>query len=107
MRDEEFAVSAQVLAEFVNVVRRRVDPPLAETEIDAWLGQLRLRPFAALDADLVLRGVRISRDHRLNYYDGAILGAAERLGCDTVLSEDMGDGQSYGGVTVRNPFKGN
>ncbi len=105
METEDFAVSAQVLAEFVNVSRRRVVPPLAEDDIEAWLGRLKLRPMASLDADLVLRGVRISRDHRLNYYDGAILAAAERLGCDTVLSEDMTDGQAYGAVTVQNPFK--
>jgi predicted nucleic acid-binding protein len=57
-----------------------------------------------LSADLVRRGRAISAEHGLNYCDGAILAAVERLGCDTVLSEDMSDGQSYGGVTVRNPF---
>jgi predicted nucleic acid-binding protein len=58
-----------------------------------------------VDAALVRRGTAISRQFRLAYYDGAILAAAERLGCGTVLSEDMADGQSYGGVTVRNPFR--
>jgi predicted nucleic acid-binding protein len=106
MQGEEFAVSAQVMAEFVNVARRRVVPPLGEDEIDAWLARLRRRPTANVDPDLVLRGVRLSRDHGLNYYDGAILAAAERLGCDTVLSEDMSDGRSYGQVAVRNPFRG-
>jgi len=105
MQREEFALSAQVMAEFVNVVRRRVAPPLGEDDIDVWLGRLRRRPVAPIDAELVLKGARLSREHRMNYYDGAILVAAERLGCDTVLSEDMSDGRTYGGVTVRNPFK--
>jgi hypothetical protein len=34
----------------------------------------------------------------------AILAAAQQSGCDLVLSEDMTDGQTYGNVTVRNPF---
>lgn len=105
MQNETFAVSAQVLAEFVNVSRRRVVPPLPEDEIERWLDSIAGGTIAAIDADIVRRGREISADHGLNYYDGAILAAAERLGCDTVLSEDMADGRAYGAVTVRNPFK--
>lgn len=105
MQNETFAVSAQVLAEFVNVSRRRVVPPLPEDEIERWLDSIAGGTIAAIDADIVRRGREISAGHGLNYYDGAILAAAERLGCDTVLSEDMADGRAYGAVTVRNPFK--
>jgi predicted nucleic acid-binding protein len=105
MQSEVFAVSAQVLAEFVNVTRRRIVPPLPESEIEVWLDRLSQRPLLAIDAAVVRRGREISAEHGLNYYDGAILAAAERLGCDAVLSEDMTDGRAYGGVTVRNPFR--
>jgi predicted nucleic acid-binding protein len=100
-----FVVSAQVMGEFVAVVRRKASPRLSEAEIDRWLLMLALRDPLAVDAETVRRGRAISADHGINYYDGAILAAAERLGCDTVLSEDMSDGRTYGGVTVRNPFK--
>ncbi|MGA7703961.1 MAG: hypothetical protein WB998_03585 [Solirubrobacteraceae bacterium] len=30
--------------------------------------------------------------------------AARTLGCGLVLSEDLSDGQDYGGVSVENPF---
>jgi hypothetical protein len=33
----------------------------------------------------------------------AILEAARSLGCDTVLSKDLSDGQDYAGVRVQNP----
>ena len=101
----EFVVSAQVMAEFVSVVRRKATPPLSEAEIDRWLTTFAARDPLPVDAAIVRRGATISAEHGLNYYDGAILAAAERLGCDTVLSEDMADGHSYGSVTVRNPFK--
>lgn len=104
MRVADFAISAQVLAEFVSVVRRKAVPELTEPEVDSWLVGLGRRA-APLDAATVRRGAAISAEHGLNYYDGAILAAAERLGCDTVLSEDMTDGRAYGTVTVRNPFK--
>ena len=101
----EFAVSAQVMAEFVNVARRRAVPRLTEDSIEWWLSHMERQEPVPVDATLVRRGVAISAEHGLNYYDGAILAAAERLGCDSVLSEDMTDGRAYGGVTVRNPFR--
>jgi predicted nucleic acid-binding protein len=104
MRVVDFGISAQVLAEFVSVVRRKADPAFPEDTMDAWLADLGGRTVP-VDAAMVRRGRAISAEHGLNYYDGAILAAAERLGCDTVLSEDMTDGRAYGGVTVRNPFK--
>jgi predicted nucleic acid-binding protein len=105
MEQNAYALSAQVLAEFVNVARRRVVPALAEETIEAWLVRLGTRSVLPIDADIVRQGRAISSEHGLNYYDGAILAAAERLGCDTVFSEDMSDGRAYGSVTVRNPFK--
>jgi predicted nucleic acid-binding protein len=103
----DFALSAQVMAEFTSVVRRKARPPLSEDAIEAWLSRLARRDPAPLDAEMVMRGRALSAWNGLNYYDGAILAAAERLGCDTVFSEDMADGQRYGSVTVRNPFRGN
>jgi predicted nucleic acid-binding protein len=41
----------------------------------------------------------------LSYWDAAILAAAKRMGCHTVFSEDLNDGQEFDGVTVINPFK--
>jgi predicted nucleic acid-binding protein len=105
MERSDFVVSAQVMAEFVSVVRRKSSPPLPDETIGEWLDELERRGTLPVDAALVRRGAAISAEHRVNYYDGAILAAAERLGCDTVLSEDMTDGRSYGGVTVRNPFR--
>jgi predicted nucleic acid-binding protein len=105
LSETEFRVSAQVMAEFVNVVRRKATPPLTTNELSLWLD--RLEPYVAtpVDATLVRRGTAIAERFQLNYYDGAILAAAERLGCDTVISEDMTDGQNYGRVTVQNPFR--
>ncbi len=101
----EFCISAQVMAEFVHVLRRKAAPVVSEDEIGSWLDEMAQRDHTVIDSGIVRRGAEISRRYRLNYYDGAILAAAERLGCDTVLSEDMTDGQAYGAVTVRNPFK--
>ena len=100
-----FVLSAQVMAEFVSVSRRTKAPRLSEDAIAWWLSRMDLGNPLPIDAGIVSRGREMSAEHGLNYYDGAILAAAERLGCDAVLSEDMTDGRAYGAVTVRNPFK--
>jgi predicted nucleic acid-binding protein len=41
---------------------------------------------------------------QISYWDAAIVEAARALGCELVLSEDLSDGQDYGGVRVENPF---
>jgi predicted nucleic acid-binding protein len=40
----------------------------------------------------------------ISYWDAAIVAAAKKLGCHTLYSEDLNDGQDYDGVTVVNPF---
>jgi predicted nucleic acid-binding protein len=41
---------------------------------------------------------------QLSYWDAAIIEASRALGCTQVLSEDLSDGQDFGGVRVTNPF---
>ena len=43
---------------------------------------------------------------QISYYDAAIVAAARILNCNVVYSEDLSDGQDYGGVKVVNPFRG-
>jgi predicted nucleic acid-binding protein len=42
---------------------------------------------------------------QLSYRDAAIIEASRAMGCPEVLSEDLNDGQDYGGVRVTNPFR--
>ncbi len=42
---------------------------------------------------------------QLSYWDAAIIEASRALGCTHVLSEELSDGQDYGGVQVTNPFR--
>lgn len=46
-----------------------------------------------------------ARRFRISYWDASIIEAARALGCDTVLSEDLQDGQNFAGLRVVNPFR--
>jgi predicted nucleic acid-binding protein len=46
----------------------------------------------------------LATDHRLGIWDAVILSASSQAGCRLLLSEDLQDGFTWGGVTVVNPF---
>lgn len=99
-------ISAQVLNEMVAVLRGKLKQPWGVVE----------RALAAVDAlglDVVAvtpeaqrMAVRLSRDNDIHIYDATIIACALEVGCDTLWTEDLTDGQRFGGLMVRNPFKG-
>jgi predicted nucleic acid-binding protein len=102
----ELALSVQVLQEFyvqaTRVSRAGALPHrLAEEYIEHWQA-LEVRDNTL---DLFRASIASSQRFKVSYWDAAIIEAARMAGCDTVLSEDLSDGQSYAGVRVRNPFR--
>ena len=97
------AVSIQVLTEFSNVMINKFHRPA-----DAVAGTV-----AALARDLVFvtpsvrhmtRALEIHAFCQISIWDALVVAAAEASGCDTILSEDLSDGQRYCGILVKNPF---
>ena len=41
---------------------------------------------------------------KISYWDGLIISAAERSGCNALLTEDLQAGRRFGDVTIVNPF---
>jgi len=105
VRKGDGAVSVQVLGEFFHtvVVRRRLmtaaEASLAISALEAGL------EVAEITAQLVKDAIAIHERCQLRYWDSLIVATARHLGCKEVASEDMSDGQDYGGVFVVNPFK--
>jgi predicted nucleic acid-binding protein len=54
---------------------------------------------------LVLTAIATRKRFKIAYWDAAIIEAARSLHCEVVLSEDLGDGQDYGGVRVEDRFR--
>jgi len=59
-----------------------------------------------IDATMVVRAVAIKECWQISYWDSLIVAAAERADCETIYSEDLADGQTYCGIKVVNPFRG-
>jgi predicted nucleic acid-binding protein len=102
----DVALSVQVLQEFYVQATRRTRPDALSHAQAAALVEAFLRfPTAATTAELVLAALSTSDRFAISYWDAAILEASRSLGCDVVLSEDLGDGVDYDGVRVENPFR--
>jgi predicted nucleic acid-binding protein len=102
----ELALSVQVLQEFyVQATRgsRKEGLPhsLAREYIEHW----QALEVQDLTLDVLRAAIESVHRFKISYWDAAIIEAARMSGCDTVLSEDLNDGQSYGGVQVQNPFR--
>ena len=104
--EEDLALSVQVLQEFYVQATRPSKPDRITHEqavglIDAWLR------FPVQDGDVALMRAALdtSERFRISFWDAAVIEAARRLRCAIALSEDLSDGQDYGGVRVVNPFR--
>jgi predicted nucleic acid-binding protein len=100
-----FALSAQVLQEFIANALRKPRLGITESNIDATLQMAAMVRVQPVTLELVVSAVMLRRRFQLSQWDATIIAAAAELGCKTVYSEDMNDGQDYGGVRVVNPFK--
>ncbi len=102
----DLGLSAQVLQEFyVQATRERRPGRLTHERAAGLAESFRRFPVAPLTAGLVSSAMATCERFQISYWDAAILEAARSLGCEVVLSEDLGDGQDYDGVRVENPFR--
>ncbi len=99
-----FAISAQVLMELYVTVTRKIARCLTEHDGLRLVRSLRTWRVVPSDGSLVEEALEVASRFRISPWDAAILEAARRAPCGVVLSEDLGHGQRYGEVEVRNPF---
>ena len=105
LAQESYAVSTQVLIEFVNSTMRKRKPGLPLDTVREWLNDFRTAPVIGADDSLVVEGLNLAERYKIDFFDGLIVAAAIRAGAKTLYSEDLSDGQKYGSVRVCNPFK--
>jgi predicted nucleic acid-binding protein len=97
-------ISAQVLNEFTNVLRKKQKQawPIIEDAVDSV--RFQFPDIVPLTAGTHAAAVALARDHGLAFYDALIVAAAIEAGCDVLYSEDMQHGRAIGALTIRNPF---
>jgi predicted nucleic acid-binding protein len=103
---DDLAVSAQVLQEFyVQSTRAGKHGRLTHDQAALLIESFRRFPVQETTLSLLTAALAAKERFRISYWDAAIIEAARAIGCHTVLSEDLNDGQNYDGVKVINPFR--
>lgn len=97
-------VSTQVLNEYYVTVTRKLDPPVTVADARADVADLAGWEPVGIDGDLVAAAWEIEDRYGLHFWDALVVAAAQAAGCDTLLTEDLQDGQDLDGVVVVNPF---
>jgi len=100
----EIVASTQVLAEFCTTLLHKLSPPVQPEDVITILDTLSPIRLIAIDGGMIRRAIEARVAYGLHFWDGMIVAAAERAGCERLWSEDLNAGQDYFGVIVVNPF---
>ncbi|MGH3664836.1 MAG: PIN domain-containing protein [Egibacteraceae bacterium] len=98
------ALSVQVLQEFYVNATRKIEQPLDHGTAVGRVRTLSRWPTHAPKGPDVIAAAELAARVRLSFWDAMFLRSAAVLGCPTLWSEDLGDGQRVDDVVVRNPF---
>jgi predicted nucleic acid-binding protein len=96
-------IPVQILGELFNVLVRKAGRSRTDARL-AILGWRNAFPVVETSPDVMVAAADLAVDHQIGIWDAVILSAAARAGCRMLLSEDLQDGFTWGGVTVVNPF---
>jgi predicted nucleic acid-binding protein len=97
-------LSYQVLVEFYRGATQKLRPVLAAPKAQNHVRTLVAWKPVAIDQEIIEAAWREQERFKLSWWDALIVAAAQRAGCRTLLSEDFQAGQTFGDLTVMNPF---
>lgn len=101
--DASYLVSAQVVNEFASVLYRKLKK--TDEEVLEFLDLVKALHVVPLLPEWTHRAVQVKAQYGLQFFDSLLVAAAEANRCDTILTEDLNDGQVYAGVRAQNPFR--
>jgi predicted nucleic acid-binding protein len=104
IRQESAVISTQVTGEFFTIVTRKIPAPLSTDEAWEIVKILGTLPVLQVDLAMVHRAIETHKQYQISYWDSLILAAAERAGCDRVMTEDLQHGGRYHGILAVDPF---
>jgi predicted nucleic acid-binding protein len=96
-------ISIQVLQEFYTVMlRKNADARVYREVVEHYL---KLWPVVENTRELMRQAFDIQQRFQLSFWDANIVAAAQQSGASELWTEDLNEGQDYGGVRVVNPFQ--
>jgi predicted nucleic acid-binding protein len=105
LQARDLALSVQVLQEFyVQATRSGKPGALTHREAIDFIASWKRFPVQEMTIALMDAAFAAKNRWNISYWDAAVVESARAAGCSELLSEDLSDGQDYGGVRVIDPF---
>jgi predicted nucleic acid-binding protein len=98
-------LSTQVLQELAVNLRRKAKKPLDSKATREVVSDYLAWKIVVNGAGSVLDALEIEARFHVSFWDALVIQAAQAGGADVLYTEDLSDGQRYGAVEVKNPFK--
>ena len=96
-------LSTQVVQEFYAAGSRKLGMPRRELREAA--AALLDFPLIVVSPSHIKSAIQNEERYKISFWDALILAAAESGDAEVLYTEDLNDGQQYGTVLVRNPFR--
>jgi predicted nucleic acid-binding protein len=103
LHPEETFLPVQALGELYAVLVKKGGRTRAKARV-AVLEWGDAFPLIDTSSDVLLAAMDLTVDHQLFFWDAVMVAAAADARCRLLLSEDLHEGFTWGGVTVVNPF---
>jgi predicted nucleic acid-binding protein len=97
------SVSTQVIQEFYAAGLRKL--AISRTILLQAVNRfLEMNPVI-ISGQEILAAFDLEERYQISFWDALIVAAAEKGGADVLYTEDLNDGQRYGNVVAKNPFR--
>ncbi len=97
-------LSTQVLNEFYANARKRFATALSAGDARAEVRRYQRWTPWQIDQATVETAWAVESRYGISYWDSLMVAAAQHLGCERLLTEDLQHGQHIDGVRIVNPF---
>lgn len=98
-------ISTQILQEFFVTLTKKISLPLDVSVVRETIRRLSKWDVLLIDVDTIIRATELQERYKYSFWDSLIIASAIAGGAKTILSEDLSEGQTIQGITIKNPFK--
>jgi len=98
-------ISTQILQEFFVTLTKKIPAPLDISVVRETIRRLSRWDVVLVDVDTIISATELQERYKYSFWDSLIIASAIAGGAKTILSEDLSEGQTIQGVTIKNPFR--
>jgi len=104
LSEHKSVLPLQCLSEFYQATTKKhtLEAADAASLVQQFHASMEVIPSTVED---LMSAMQIHQQHSVQFFDALLIATARRAGCHTFFTEDMQDGRSFEGITIRSPFR--